>query len=285
MIKLKNKQIIADGQLSMFDMQIMEKPKKVTEVVEKITKTEVLSTEILNKIIHVESEKTASPLKLTEKQQQFLSKNKFMESENLSRIIVHSKGSITVEIKELGTFTSHYINTEGKEEFSYSKKSPVLPWNKIFYYNPSLENIPFTNIQTDKLQKLLCKQRESINRVIHRKADENILVEVPGKIIDILPNGWVIEFESLDHIDCEEDEVYIIPEKVTEKVEQEDPEEIQKKVKVGDYVQAMRGKELIEGTIVHEYGLGNEILNIIFANGAKHTAIGRKTVKKILKSA
>lgn len=47
----------------------------------------------------------------------------------------------------------------------------------------------------------------------------------------------------------------------------------------------MRGKELIEGTIVHEYELGNEILNIIFANGTKHTAISRKAVKKILKSA
>lgn len=58
---------------------------------------------------------------------------------------------------------------------------------------------------------------------------------------------------------------------------------IQRRVKPGDFVQAQHGKELIEGTIVHEYGIGNEILNIVFDN--KHTAIGRMHVVKILKSA
>jgi hypothetical protein len=282
---LKNKQSITDGQLSIFDMKITEKPKKVTVVAEKITKTEVLSTEILSEVTPIENEKVASPLKPTKKQQQFLNKNKFMENGNLSRIIIHSKGSITVEIKESDTFTSHYINTEGKEEFSYSKKSPVLPGDKIFYYNPSLENISLTKIQTDKLQKLLCKQRESINRVIHRKGDENILIELTDKIISITPIGWELPFESISTIDCVEDEIYMIPEKVAQKQEKEDLEEIQKKVKAGDYVQALHNKETIEGRITREYGLGNEILNIIFANETKHTAIGRKTVKKILKSA
>lgn len=279
---MKSKQLVTDGQLSIFDMQITEKPKKVTEVAEKITKIEVLSTKILNEVTPIENEKVIRPLEPTEKQQQFLNKNKFMENGNLSRIIIHSKGSITVEIKESDTFISHYINTEGKEEFSYSKKSPVLPWDKIIYYSSELKDISLTKIQADKLQKLLCKERESIQRVIHRKGDENILIEAPGKVIDILPNGWVIEFESLDHINCEEDEIYMIPEKVGQKPKEEDPEEVQKKAKVGDYVQAMRGKELIEGELYSEYNSGHTF-NIIYEN--KHTAIPRIAIKKILRSA
>ncbi|WP_073393165.1 hypothetical protein [Clostridium magnum] len=47
-------------------------------------------------------------------------------------------------------------------------------------------------------------------------------------------------------------------------------------------LQALYGKEAIEGTIVREYGLGNEILNIDFNNGTKHTAIGRRAILAIL---
>lgn len=58
------------------------------------------------------------------------------------------------------------------------------------------------------------------------------------------------------------------------------------KVKVGDYVQATIGKSLVEGTIIHEYGLGNSILNIDFLrNGVMfRTAIPRSHVKAILRT-
>jgi hypothetical protein len=128
----------------------------------------------------------------------------------------------------------------------------------------------------------LCEERESIQRVIHRKGDENLLIEASGKIISILVNGWQIEFESIDHIDCEEDEVYLIPTKITEEAP-ENPEEIKQKAKVGDYVQAFYGKKVIEGELFSEYN-SHHTFNIVFENGTKHTAIPRIAIKKILKS-
>lgn len=37
----------------------------------------------------------------------------------------------------------------------------------------------------------------------------------------------------------------------------------------------MHAKELVDRTIVSEYGIGNEILSIVFVDGTKHTAIER----------
>lgn len=58
-----------------------------------------------------------------------------------------------------------------------------------------------------------------------------------------------------------------------------------KKVKVGDIVEAQYGNDIIDGKIINEYGLNNWILNIVFDNGKKHTAIGRQAITKILKCA
>lgn len=268
---LKQSNLTIDGQLSIFDINIINKPKKVTETIkpdEVITKTSGLITE--------------DNIKLTVEQKKVV--DKFMQQENLLRVIIYAKGSIGVEIKELDKIKTYYLNIEGKEEFNISSKSPVMPWDRIFYFDPKVEKVKFTQIQTDKLQTLLCKFRNDIKRVINRKGDENIIIEFPEKIVSILPNGWELEFKNLNHIDCLEEEIYLVPAQ-TEENKEENLEEIQKRVKIGDYVQASHGKQIIEGKIVHQYGLGNQILNIIFDEGTKHTAIGRISVRKILKSA
>lgn len=63
---------------------------------------------------------------------------------------------------------------------------------------------------------------------------------------------------------------------------EEPKKDIGEDVKVGDIVQAYYGKEVIQGEIVSEYGTGNQILNIVFDNGKKHTAIGRIAVIRII---
>ncbi len=277
---MKNKELIPKGQLSIFDIEITEKLEKVTKVEEKITEKAVCVTKIINKITPEEIEKTAKSLKLTEEQQKFLDKNKIMENENLSRIILYSKGSIMVEIKELDIFTAHYINSEGKEGFAYKNKATVLPWDKIIYYSPEFKSISLTEVQENKLQRLL-DERKDIKRVIHRKGDENILVELTDGIISITPIGWKLPFESINHIECSEDEVYLIPEEVVEEINSENAQKI---AKIGDYVQVDNGKEMIEGKLFSEYNSGHTF-SIIFNNGNKHTAIPRVAILKILKSA
>lgn len=270
-------------QLSIFDIEITEKTKKVTKIDEKVTEKAVCVTKIINKITPEEIGKTANPLELTKDQQKFLDKNKLMENGNLTRIILHLKGSIMVEIKELDMFTAHYINTEGKEEFIYKNKAIVMPWDKIIYCSLEFEKIPLTEVQENKLQRLL-NERKDIKTVIHRKGDENILIEIPGRIIDITPIGWELPFETIKHVECTEDEVYLIPKKVAEKVEKINSNDIQKIIKVGDYVQVDNGKEIIEGKLFSEYNAGHTF-NIIFDNETKHTAIPRIAILKILKSA
>lgn len=243
--------VILDGQMSIWDITV---PKKVVEKRESF-----------------EINPVSIPM-LTLDQEEVL--NKFKLQDNVSRVVRYSAGSIGAETKEKDTFITHYINKSGIEEFNFVKRSPVLPWDRIIYFSPEQEKFKFTRVQTDKLHNWIGRRRKDIKRVIHRKGDENILIELQDRVIDILPNGWELEFESIQQIECQEDEVYMIPNRQIEK-------DIQQKVKVGDFVQASYGKEVIEGTIVCEYGLGNEILNIVFNNGTKHTAIGRSSVLKI----
>lgn len=225
--------------------------------------------EIINQIATEENEKPSIPLGITEKQQIFLDDNNIMENENLSRTIKYSGGGLGIEFNTEEGFQTVYVNRDGEKEFTKDKRLSVLPMDKILYYRKELE---INNLQEDKLQELKLKYKES--NIIKRKGDENILVEVPGKVISINTLGWVLEFNEIQAV-YEENE--IIKDNVAE-----DLQYIQDYVKPGDFVQAMYGKEVIEGKIIREYGLGNEILNIVFDN--KHTAIGRRHVIKILKA-
>lgn len=54
-------------------------------------------------------------------------------------------------------------------------------------------------------------------------------------------------------------------------------------ISIGDEVEVVYDDKIITGTICNIYGLNNDILNIIFDEGTKHTAIGRIVVKRVIK--
>lgn len=258
---------ILDGQLSLWDVEI---PKK--SIIQEVSiKNSVLEAKIPDLSMNTD-------LLIALEQQKVI--DSFKIKGNLSRVILYKGGNLGIEIKEEGNFKTYYMNKNGKEEFNFTKRAPVLPWDKIIYFSCEQEKIRFTKIQTDKLQSFLCKSQKDISRVIHRKGDENIFIEFENMVIDLLPNGWELEFKTINHIECDDDEVYMVPNKHIEL--SKSTEDAGRKAKVGDFVQALHGKKVIEGIIVHEYGLSNEILNIEFDNKSKHTVIGRRAVLAIL---
>ncbi|ACQ52997.1 hypothetical protein [Clostridium botulinum] len=254
---------LTPGQLTIWDMEFKETPKKAM-------KNTACVTEFINKITICKNDKTVSPLKPTEEQQKFLDKNKVMENDNLSRIIKYFGGGLGIELTAAEGFKTIYVNVQGKEEFTKEKKLPVLPMDKILLYQKDLQP---NEIQEEKLKEI--KSKHKALKEIRRKGDDNIILELQDKVISINTIGWSLEFNNVQATYLEDE---VIEEDIVE-----DLQSIQKKVKPGDFVQAQHGKELIEGTITHEYGIGNEILNIVFGN--KHTAIGRIHVMEIIKSA
>lgn len=269
------------NQLSVWDISFTENPKKVTKTEEKLTeikdsftKNKSKKIEIPNQNKSLENEKSIKPLELTALQQDFINKNEFMKSENLSRIIQYCGGGLGIELQLEDNFRTIYVNREGKEEFEFNKKSPVLPMDKILYYK---EDLKPNEIQEEKLKKL--QEEFNIEKVIRRKGDKNIIAEVSGKVISINSLGWVLEFDNVQAIYSEDEVIKNHEEEIV------DIESLRKNVKIGDFVEAYHGKEIIQGEIVREYGLNNGILNIVFANGRKHTAIGRYAVRKIIKCA
>lgn len=254
--------VLAPEQLSIWDINVTETSKKVTE-------NTVYITEFINKVTHSKNEKIMNSLKPTEEQQKFLDQNKIMENENLSRIIKYSCGGIGIEVTTEEGFKTIYLNREGENEFTKDRILAVLPMDKILYCKEDLQP---NSLQEEKLKEIKTKYNGA--KIIKRKGDLNILVEVPGKVISINPIGWVLEFCGIK-VPYEESEV--VKDNIAE-----DLQHIQQRVGIGDFVQAMHGKKVIEGRIIREYGLSNTILNIIFDNGKKHTAIGRRHVLKIL---
>jgi hypothetical protein len=264
----KQERVELEGQLTIWDIEITEKPTPLIEI-------ELLSTEFLSEIAVVENEKYINPLELTDMQQEFLKKNDVMKNENLSRLIIYCGGGLGIETKENNEFLTIYVSKYGKEEFKLGKSS-VLPMDKILYYK---EEFKANELQENNLKVILADMKTKVKCVIHRKGDENIIVELEDKVISIIPRGWVLEFRECNAI-YEADE--IIEDMAINIL---DIKTLQKNVKVGDVVEASYGKELITGEICRVYGQGNETLNIIFDNGTKHTAICRSCVRDLIKSA
>lgn len=198
----------------------------------------------------------------------------YIDAESTSRIVKNISGSIQVEIKSKADLKTLYFNKSGSLEFQYNKKATVLPWDKIVFYRS--KHIELSNIQQQKLKEVKQKYTSDINKVIHRHGDENVLVEISNKVLSIIPKGWVLEFNNINHVECAKDEVL-----------EDFQKDVGKVVKTGDYVQAEVNGKITNGIIVHQYGLGNSILNISFErNGTKfQTAIGRYAIFKILKAA
>lgn len=240
-------------QLSIWDIEIPKKPSSITKIAEKVTEIKVLDTK--KSYLYTE-------------QQDKIIKN-YKEHLEVNRIIQYCGGGLGVEFKQDDSLKTIYVNKDGKEEFTKDKKLPVLPMDKIFFYK---EELKANEIQEQRLKEI----KDNIIRTIKRKGDENIILELMDKVISINPLGWVLEFNNCKAI-YEDDEVI---NKASEKPK--DKKAIGEGVKIGDIVQAYRGKEIIQGEIIREYGINNQILNIIFDNGKKHTAIGRRAVIDIL---
>ena len=128
--------------------------------------------------------------------------------QNIERVIWYCSGSLAIETAENKDIITHYINRKGDEEFCFNKRSRVLPMDKVLYYDSKIV-IQITYMQNKRLRALLHKSTDKIKRVVRRKGDFNIIVEKTDDILSILPNGWVLEFESLSSVSCNKDEVYI----------------------------------------------------------------------------
>ena len=239
-----------EGQLTIWDVQITKKPAPVTKTEELITKNKVKDTEEVNFV--------------TEMQGKVI--DKYKNSSGLNRIIRYCGGGVGIELNSGNGFRTIYINSKGKEEFEFSKKSAVLPMDQILYYKDLLETNDFQQEKLKDLQKKLKPQN-----IIMRKGDENIIIELEHKVISIIPKGWVLEFQECKAI-YTEDEVIKEPKEVI------DIEAMRKSIKVGDWVETTHGNRKITGEIYRVYGPDNMTLNIIFDNGSKHTAISRLCV-------
>ncbi|MCR3760400.1 hypothetical protein KYB31_15590 [Clostridium felsineum] len=274
-------------QLSIFDIDFISRekvtenkeldtkmPKSDTKKTVLDTKIDESYTKIINKSYKPKIDKTKKPLELTPEQQNFLTRNEVMKGENLQRIILQSCGWMAIEGSYENIFSTKYINTEGQTEFVLEQKTSVLPKDKILYHKTDFE---INTIQKQKLQEVKQKYQGQIKRIIHRHGDENILVELGNKLLDIIARGWVLEFTKTTHVDCLKDEVI-------EDFTVQNVQNVGNLVKVGDYVQAFIGKELMEGKITRTYGIANEILNISFKrNGVGTcTAIPRFMVQEII---
>lgn len=268
----KERGIPIEGQLTLWDIEITEKPSSFTKTEKKESKLNDSFTTLSPVIIKKETEKPQKCIELTSEQQDFLDKNKIFENENLNRVIKYCGGGVGVELLQGSTINTIYVNKEGKQEYTFDKKIPVLPMDKILYYKTAVTE--FNSKQQERLTDLL---REVPNgKVIKRKGDENILVDVQDMVISINSAGWVLEFDGCKAIYTEDEVEYKEPVNI---------ETLQQSVKIGDIVEASYGDRVITGEICSVYGSGNVTLNIIFDNGKKHTAICRKCVKSLIKSA
>lgn len=218
---------------------------------------------------------------------------KFIDEKEVCRAVLTNK-NVQIEVLAVsGEFQTHWISSDGSEECCFDKRASVFPKDRILYYSPEYESVEFSKIQKEVLNEYIKSDRFKVKRIIHRKGDLNILIELPGKIVDILPNGWDLEFNNLDHVQCSQDEIlqdYSISSPCKSLKESlccdSGGRTIRQSVGVGDFVQALYGENVISGIITREYGMNNEILNIEFEgkNGPAVTAIGRRHILKILET-
>ncbi|URZ15311.1 hypothetical protein [Clostridium felsineum] len=237
-------------------------------------KGQVSIFEIIEPVKKVDVKKELPKVEVMDKQQKVI--KAYKSAESTSRIVKGFSGDLRVEIKDNRGHKTLYFNKDGLMEFEYLKKVSVFPKDRILFYK---DNFFINTIQQQRLQEVKEKYKEKIKRVIHRHGDENIFIELGDKLLDIIANGWVLEFKETLHVDCMEDEVL---EDFTVK------KDIGSLVKVGDQVKAKINGRIANGTITREYGLCNEILNISFVkeDGVRAcTAIPRFTVEAILKAA
>lgn len=197
---------------------------------------DIMAKDIINKNVEAKIDKVQKAIRPTKGQQKFLDYTKVIDNDNLSRIILYAGGGLGIEFKDKNGFMTLYLNSLGDKEFSVFNKIPVLPGDKIFYYKFKYE---LNYFQLQSLEKVR-KKFKNIKRIIHRHGDENILVEIPGKILDINSRGLVLEFNEITHIDCEYDEILCDFDKLA----------LVKNILPGDYIKALIGKSTVNALVI-----------------------------------
>lgn len=188
---------ILTEQTNMFDI-IEKNPKEISK--ESLESVKTNTIEVPETII--ENKKTENLEQLTKEQQQYIDKNNILNNKNVSKIIIHSKGSISIEYKIDEAYKSEYINKNGKLEFSYPDKTPVMPWDEIYYYS---DEIFYTDVQNQIVEEL--KQNlTGIIDIIKRKGDEKIFILLKDKILGITRDGITLPY-NITNIKYKNDEI------------------------------------------------------------------------------
>jgi len=168
---------------------------------------------------------------------------KYKTYENLNRIIGYVGGALGIEVKYKDRFETIYVNKNGLEEFVIKKKSSVLPWDKIIYFREDLE---INNIQKEKIKKIK-------GQALKRPGDENIIFNQGNKVISVIENGWILEYENIKIADLEK----------YKKLNAN--QDSRKKLELGNIVETEYKNEIIQGEVVHIYNNGHTC-NIIERN-------------------
>ncbi|MDT8717624.1 hypothetical protein IAI10_13205 [Clostridium sp. 19966] len=198
---------------------------------------------------------------------------------NVRRIIKYWGGGLGVELDLGYEVKTLYFNAQGNQEFIMNKDSEVLPMDKIVY--TSIEEMKLSEKQKRMIKDIDCLKELQAEKVFVRKGDSNITVICKDKIQSINQKGWILDFKNID-ASFDNEEIF---KEFPLQVSSESLQDIQGKITVGDYVEALIGDKLVSGEIVREYGIENAILNISYDNHTKQTAIGRFCVQRLIRKA
>lgn len=175
---------LTPGQLSLWDIEITQKSISVIKMEENFTKIEVLDIKKANSV--------------TKEQEKII--KEYKGNTRLQRIIQYCGGGVGIELLDKEAYKTIYVNKEGKEEFSFNKKIPVMPMDKILYYKQDLRP---NGLQEERLQSL--KAKYPMAKVIKRRGNQDIILELQDKVICITLE-WVLELDNVEVI-YSEDEV------------------------------------------------------------------------------
>lgn len=128
----------------------------------------------------------------------------YLKKYRIARGILYCHGAIGVEVIFKDTIATHCIDIKGYE-YAFHSQSRVLPMDKIIYYS-SLK-IKNKKIQLARLKEQIKLNSDDIQRIIQRKGDFNILIEYKDRVSSILRNGWVLDFYSINKVECSDEEI------------------------------------------------------------------------------
>ncbi len=131
--------------------------------------------------------------------------SKLLETKRIRRVILYCSGVIGIETWSGSSVKTTCIYKDGSE-FSYTGASGVLPMDKIIYYSGF--KIKTSDVQIKRINRLKANEACNIKRIIKRKGDFNILLELDNKVSSILLNGWVLDFNLINKIEYDAGEVW-----------------------------------------------------------------------------